>query len=171
MPKKQKNWTLLHRVSSNQNASKIAHGVLLGFPILAHPVFNVLSDVKVLPLCHIHHENATIEYTFLGAKTLAARLAESALAAPADLSHAGPCWSLRIFPNFQIFQFQLCFHMAEHYRESIWIADRQYMINIAVMTLELDPTWPEQATAGHSDCRTLNRALPFPPIMSDENKQ
>ena len=75
----------------------MAHGVLLGFPILAHPVFNVLSDVKVLPLCHIHHENAAIEYTFLGAKTLAARLAESALAAP-DFSH-GPCWSLKNLPK------------------------------------------------------------------------
>ena len=63
----------LNMVCSNKNASKMAHGVLLGFPILAHPVFNVLSDVKALPLCHIHHENATIEYTFLGAKTLAAQ--------------------------------------------------------------------------------------------------
>ena len=55
----------------------MSHGVLLGFPILAHPVFDVLSDVKALPLCHIHHENATIEDTFLGAKTLATHLAES----------------------------------------------------------------------------------------------
>ena len=76
----------------------MAHGVLLGFPILAHPVFDVLSDVKALPLCHIHHENATIEDTFLRAKTLATHLAPT-LAGLADFSHAGR-WSRRIFPNF-----------------------------------------------------------------------
>ena len=50
---------------SNAKKGKHKNTILLRFPVLGHPVLNVLGDVLAFPLSHVHQENATIEYALL----------------------------------------------------------------------------------------------------------
>lgn len=47
----------------------IKTAILLGFPVLGHPVLNVLGDPLAFPLSHVHQENATIEDALLWPQT------------------------------------------------------------------------------------------------------